>query len=117
METDAAFTGAQALAAVGNDADLLHRIAQVFLEHQQLARVGLAAAVQSADLGRTREIAHDLKGMASTVGARQLAERAARLELAARAQTGAELASELVPTLAALDQVTDVMAALARSAP
>ena len=100
-----------ALAPVGGDTDILHRVIDIFLSTYEglLDRVRLA--VNANDANAIHESAHALKGSVSNFGAKQSAEVAHQLEQMGRNDTiqGSdivlqELESEIAQLVTALQQ-------------
>jgi signal transduction histidine kinase/CheY-like chemotaxis protein len=78
---------------------LAERLVQAYLETGAAVLEAMRGAVDRKDLGGLREGAHTLKSSAANVGARQLAELAARLEKAAR-EGQSSLACEIFSSVA-----------------
>ena len=94
-----------ALSRVGGDTELLHEIAQLFLEDYPRVVAQLRGAIKSGDSRNLERIAHGLKGSVSNFGARAAVEAARAIEFLGREQKIAEAAKAipvLETTLAAL---------------
>jgi HPt (histidine-containing phosphotransfer) domain-containing protein len=67
-------------AAVSNNHGLAERVADAFLKIKPELQSRLTAAVLARDLQTATRAAHELRGMAGMMGARQLAQVAAAIE-------------------------------------
>lgn len=79
-----AFDRADALKRVKGKHAFLKRLAQVFLQEMPVTMADILAAAAAGDALRLERSAHRLKGAASTMSAKPLADAAARLEHAVR---------------------------------
>ncbi|MGH9713455.1 MAG: response regulator [Candidatus Acidiferrales bacterium] len=76
---------ADALERVEGDSELLEEISRIFAEECLKTMAALRRAVEASDTAAVGRLAHTLKGSASNVGARILAQTTAELESMARA--------------------------------
>lgn len=102
------FDREQLAAATGDDAALMREILDIFVANLDDLLARMERAADAGDLSGLSAIAHELKGSAGNVGARQLTQLAAQVEAAAR--TG-KLDAE---ALQALPQARDVFLDLRR---
>ncbi len=70
---------------IGNDMDLAAQIAVAFLQVRGDLGARMRSALAEGDAARISDTAHELKGMAATIGAERLALAAKEIEMAARA--------------------------------
>lgn len=81
MPTDAsAYEQADMLAAVEGDVQIARLAAQQFLAQGEALPDRLRAALEAGDAVQVARLAHEIKGMASMLGANALAAQAAALE-------------------------------------
>ncbi|GAB4486476.1 MAG: hypothetical protein Fur0016_13740 [Anaerolineales bacterium] len=71
-----------ALARLGGNLALYHRILVMFREENATKAQAIRHAIQTNDLPQARRLAHTLKGVAGTIGANTLMEAAQKLESA-----------------------------------
>ncbi|HEX4180896.1 MAG TPA: EAL domain-containing protein [Caulobacteraceae bacterium] len=102
----------EGMAASGR-ADFVDRVRRLYREHAPNCVAALEAATREGDAGEAARAAHALKSMSLNIGARAVAEQAARIEAAAREQ--GEIVAGQVETVGRTLQST--LALLDRRAP
>jgi len=101
------------LATCGHNAALYRRLLLGFLRDYADFGAAFSAACQSADATAPRRLAHDLRGTAACIGAREVAEQARALEEACEAGAARQEIDGLVErTLVALRPVLGGLASL-----
>jgi HPt (histidine-containing phosphotransfer) domain-containing protein len=78
MEND--FSADALQRAVGGNVELARRVAEAFLRIRPELQARLTGAVRAQDLSAARRAAHELRGMAGMMGAKQLAQTATAIE-------------------------------------
>lgn len=99
------------LAALGRPG-LVERMAQLFLEHSRQPLAEADAAVAAGDLAGAENALHALRSSASSLGGRQLAERAGEAEQAARAGELVTLRRQWPGVSAAHGELCEALSAL-----
>lgn len=102
----------ESLFAMGDDALRVALSAQLRADFARLRRSLQAEAAH--DVGRA---AHELKGLAATVGAQRLADMAHSVDSVAEGVAPATLAVLVAPLLAETDAVLDFLAQIAKEKP
>ena len=107
---------ASALLRIGGNQGLLDRLAARFLQTEANAAQRIADALAGGDRETANRAAHTLKGLSASLGANQLAIRAAALEAALRAPPGAPVDEPLAALEQALHEVVGLLGARMPSA-
>jgi signal transduction histidine kinase/CheY-like chemotaxis protein/HPt (histidine-containing phosphotransfer) domain-containing protein len=94
---------------LGGNEELLRRIIQVFLAESQRHFRGLTEALTAGDASQINSLAHRLNGASGSVGANALRQLAAKLEVAAREQTGEQYAEWVAPLSQAFEDLKRVL--------
>jgi PAS domain S-box-containing protein len=102
-----------ALGRCGGNEALYRRLLRLFAAEQAGFAAALAAARASGDWALAERLAHDLKGLAATLGAHALHGAAASLQSACARHDDAACDAALAPTLAALTEALAEIDALA----
>jgi HPt (histidine-containing phosphotransfer) domain-containing protein len=106
-----------ALARVGDDAELLSELAEVFLEEYPQIMAEIRAAVAQGDAARLRSAAHGLKGSVDNFAAAGAFEAALRLEMLGRSGILADVQEAWQTLEAEIDRLRPALADLARERP
>jgi CheY-like chemotaxis protein len=107
---------AAALARLRGDAQRLQRLLGQFVQRQQPDGARLAALLETAQTSAARALAHELKGVAATLGAGQLAELALEIEHGLRGgEPGPALAPQARAMQTELQRLADGLASLPAS--
>ncbi|EIC23569.1 response regulator [Thiorhodovibrio frisius] len=109
-----------AVRRLGGNLNLYYEILEKFLANQHNAVDAIRAALDAVDTEQARRLAHTLKGLSGTLGAAELAEQAAALELGLREQSErARIEAMLASVAAKLGDLTQaaVTALASRPAP
>src|ERR1700742_4141085 len=80
-----------ALARVGGDSELLHEIAELFIDEYPRSLIELRDAIAKGDAKAVERTAHGLKGSVSNFGAAAAVEAALTIETLGRKQDLAEV--------------------------
>ena len=90
---------------VGQDADLMREIVDLFLVEAPAQLIEMGQAIADGDFQRTGRIAHTIKGSLATLHAQQARSHAQQLESAAKAEDGAQCRG----FLSALEQDLEIL--------
>ncbi len=85
--------------------EFLQRLFEVFLTEEPKRLAALVQAVFEQDVGKTRFLAHALKGGAATLGLERLSDASRALEYAARDGDQTAMVTLLVPVTREMEQV------------
>jgi two-component system, sensor histidine kinase and response regulator len=102
---------ASALLRIGGNQGLLDRLAARFLQTEADAAQRIADALAGGDRETANRAAHTLRGLSASLGANQLAIRAAALEAALRAPPSAPVDEPLAALEEALHEVVGLLGA------
>lgn len=94
-----------ALARMEGDADLLREICAIFLKDAPAIRARLQHAASAGGLEELQGVAHNLKGAAATLSAREVTALAAEVEHSARAGRPGEARALAVAAILAFDRL------------
>jgi HPt (histidine-containing phosphotransfer) domain-containing protein len=94
-----AFGADDLLAAVEGEHETAQAIAAGFVAMRESLVDKMAAALAAGDFGAAQDVAHEIKGMAGTLGARRLAAIAAALEAEARSRSATAAQTPLLEVL------------------